>query len=760
MNNKTRVLIEPAAIAALIDANYTDIFALLGMHTIMVPPAKKGQDGPEVQRLVVRAFLPGALRVELLSASDGRKVSELDLLDDQGVFAGLAGRRVKPFAYRLRVHYPLSVEEIVDPYQFHSQLSADDLYLFGEGRQQQAYRFMGANWRTVDGVPGVLFCVWAPNAKRVSVVNDANHWDGRRHVMRSHIANGLWELFVPQIDALSHYKYEIESADGELFLKSDPYGKSMQAAPGNASIVPPKLDYAWRDLSWLETRANTEWHKAPVSIYEVHIGSWRRKGEHGEVYLSYKELAEQLIPYVLKQGYTHIQLMPISEFPFDGSWGYQPVGIYAPTHRFGQPHELKAFIDACHQAGIGVLLDWVAAHFPKDPHGLTRFDGSCLYEHQDPRQGEHPDWDTLIYNYGRAEVQSYLLSNAHYWLDEFHFDGLRLDAVSSMLYLDYSREPGQWLPNAYGGRENLEAITFLQDLNTRLYQCFPGIMMIAEESTAWPGVTKAVEHGGLGFGFKWNMGWMNDSLAYLSRDPLYRSHHHNQLTFSLVYSFTEQFILSLSHDEVVHGKGSLLHKIPGDDWQKFATLRAYLGFMWGHPGKKLLFMGSDFAQRDEWSHERSLDWHLLAFEPHQGVQQWVSDLNRLYRQSVALYGDDHDPQGFRWLDCDNASASVLSFIRQSDGKQLLFIVNMTPEVYREFRIGLPQAGRYRECLNSDSSYYGGSDVGNEGLVESESIAYQGYEQSACITVPPLACIVLAPDDLLEGGVNEVSHVVK
>ena len=742
-------LIAPSEIEALLAADYVDIFALLGMHAIEVAAATKSGKSIKdakavnlVKRLVVRCFLPEAERVELIAAQDGRKVAELDKCHEAGIFAGLAGRRINPFEYRLRVHYPSCTEEVNDPYQYACLLSEEALYLFSEGRQEQAYRFMGANWREVDGVCGVQFCVWAPNAKRVSLVHDAIDWDGRRHVMRQHPANGVWEIFIPQMKALTHYKYEIVTQAGERLLKADPFGRAMQGAPGNASIVPPQLEYAWQDKSWLAKRAKQTWHNQPVSIYEVHLGSWRRQGENGEQYLSYRQLIDQLIPYVVEMGYTHLQLMPLSEYPFDGSWGYQPVGLYAPTHRFGQPHELKAFVDACHQAGVGVILDWVAAHFPKDPHGLTRFDGSCLYEHQDPRQGEHPDWDTLIYNYGRGEVHSYLLSNAHYWLQEFHLDGLRLDAVSSMLYLDYSREPHEWLPNAHGGRENLNAIAFLQDLNSRLYQGFPGIMMIAEESTAWPGVTKRVDEGGLGFGFKWNMGWMNDSLSYIRRDPIYRSHHHNELTFSLMYCFTEQFILSLSHDEVVHGKGSLLHKIPGDDWQKFATLRAYLGFMWGHPGKKLLFMGADFAQRDEWDHQHSLDWHLLAFAPHQGMQRWVKDLNSLYRQSVALYGDDHHGEGFNWLDCDNASAGVLSFIRQSGDKQLIFIVNMTPEVYREFRIGLPQPGGYRERLNSDSHYYGGSDVGNQGMIQTQAQPYQGHAQSACISVPPLACLVL------------------
>ncbi|MCH1928782.1 1,4-alpha-glucan branching protein GlgB [Shewanella sp. A25] len=721
---------------ALLNGQYTDVFSLLGMHST--------EDG---KGLIVRCFLRNALSVDVVSIKDGRRVASLEKVNDAGLFAGTLGRRVNPFPYLLRVEYPLCHEDIIDPYQFGSLLHADDLYLFGEGSSECAYRFLGANWREVQGVEGVHFCVWAPNAKRVSVVGDVNYWDDTRHVMRQHLANGLWEIFLPNVAEGSHYKFALVYQNGERHVKSDPMAKQMECAPHNASIVPKKNGHQWQDNRWMTARESTPWHTRPMSIYEVHLGSWRRKGEQGEQYLNYRDLIDQLIPYVKEQGFTHIELMPISEFPFDGSWGYQPVGLYAPSYRFGDAQGLKAFIDACHRANIGVLLDWVAAHFPKDPHGLVRFDGTCLYEHEDPRKGTHPDWDTLIYNYDRGEVRSFLLSNACYWLREFHIDGLRLDAVSSMLYLDYSREPGQWLPNAYGGRENLEAIHFLQMLNQRLYQSFPGICMIAEESTAFAGVTKPTDSGGLGFGFKWNMGWMNDTLNYLGRDPIYRQYHHHQLTFSLMYAYSEQFMLSISHDEVVHGKGSLLHKIPGDDWQKFATLRAYYGFMWGHPGKKLLFMGSEFAQRDEWNHNHSLDWHLLAYEPHQGVQRWLKDLNHLYQSLGALSVKDYDTQGFRWLDCDNANDSIFTFVRYGDEQDapLVFVVNMTPSVHSGFRVGLPTLGNYCEYLNSDSQHYGGSNQGNASVVVSEALSWQGMDSSALITVPPLGCLILGPE---------------
>ncbi|MFI3246294.1 MAG: 1,4-alpha-glucan branching protein GlgB [Ferrimonas sp.] len=719
---------------AIKQGHHFNPFAVLGMHA---HPNKRG--------LVVRCWLQGAQQVEVISRIDNRKVTTLECIDPAGLFAGVIGRRVKPFPYTLRVHYPNHIEEIVDPYQFQSLLAANDLHLFAEGSHQQGWQFLGANWRCVDGIEGVHFVVWAPNAARVSVMADFNHWDGSRHVMRFHPASGLWEIFIPAAQANQFYKYQILTQQHQLLEKADPWARSMQAPPCNASRIISNREFTWHDQAWLDQRESTQWHKKPVSIYEVQLASWRRNGEHCDSYLDYDRLIEELIPYVKSLGFTHVQLMPISEYPFDGSWGYQPVGMFAPTHRFGDGDGLKRFINACHQQQLAVLLDWVPAHFPKDPHGLGEFDGTALYEHADIRQGSHPDWGTLIFNYGRKEVQSYLLSAANYWLHEFHFDGLRIDAVSSMLYLDYSRKDGEWLPNQFGGRENLEAIHFLQQLNQRLYQAHPGIMMIAEESTAWPGVTKSVEHGGLGFGFKWNMGWMHDSLNYLNQDPLYRCYHHSKLTFGLLYGFSEQFILPISHDEVVHGKGSMLSKIPGDDWQQFATLRAFYGMMWGHPGKKLLFMGNEFAQRQEWNHQHSLDWHLLDSPSHQHVMSWLSDLNRLYQQNPAMHQQDHQAEGFQWLDCDNAKDSVIAFIRRGDhGEHLLFVVNMTPQAHHGFRIGLPEARDYYECLNSDSSYYGGSNVGNTGVIVYEAIPYQGQPYSAMITVPPLACLVFQP----------------
>ncbi|WP_028115574.1 1,4-alpha-glucan branching protein GlgB [Ferrimonas senticii] len=717
---------------ALKTANYHDVFSCLGMHP-----------DPNQRGLIVRAWLQGAERVEVHSLKDDRKVAELECIDADGIFAGRLGRRVNRFAYRLQVHYPSHSEAIIDPYQFPSLLTEQELHLFAEGQLEQGWKTLGANWRQHQGVTGVLFVVWAPNAQRVSVVADFNQWDGSRHVMRFHPQSGLWEIFIPQAKPEQFYKYQLIGADGVLVNKADPWARSMEAPPCNASRIPTNSDYQWQDQQWLAARANTQWHQQPIAIYEVQLGSWRKDDQ--QQFLDYDQLIEQLLPYVKQLGFTHLQLMPISEYPFDGSWGYQPVGMFAPTHRFGDGDGLRRFIDACHQQQIAVLLDWVPAHFPRDPHGLAQFDGTALYEHADSRQGHHPDWDTLIYNYGRDEVQSYLLSAANYWLQEFHFDGLRLDAVSSMLYLDYSRQPGQWLPNAQGGRENLEAIAFLQNLNRRLYQANPGILMIAEESTAWPGVTQTVDQGGLGFGFKWNMGWMHDNLQYLQQDPIYRCYHHNKLTFGLLYGYSEQFILPISHDEVVHGKGSMLAKIAGDDWQQFATLRAFYGLMWGHPGKKHLFMGSEFAQRNEWDHQKPLDWQLLDSPWHHAVKDWLADLNRLYQSEPALYCQDHQPQGFQWLDCDNASDSVISFVRRDDsGGHLLFVVNMTPQVHHGFRIGLPEAVNYRERLNSDSEYYGGSNVGNQGEVIAEAHPYQGQSHSALITVPPLACVVLAP----------------
>ena len=744
MDNLTISLLNNDEVTALINAKHQDVFSVLGMHK---HPTESG--------LIVRALLPEAVSVDVVDSKNNRKIATLTSVHQSGLFEGKLGRRRNVFNYRLRVSYKNDTIMIDDPYQFPSMLNNDDLYLFCEGTHEHVYQWMGAHQITVADVKGTHFVVWAPDATRVSVVGDFNFWDGRHHVMRKHLAAGVWEIFIPNVAENTAYKYEIVDANGHLQpLKADPYAVAMQHPPETASKVIEAKSFQWHDKQWMQERASSSNHyHGPVSIYEVHLGSWKRNGEnasdttHSPSYLTYRELAEQLIPYALDMGFTHLQLMPVSEYPFDGSWGYQPVGLFAPTSRFGSSDDFKYFVDCCHQAGLGLLLDWVPGHFPTDAYGTGNFDGSCLYEHQDERKGFHQDWKTLIYNYGRAEVQSYLISNAIYWLDQFHIDGLRVDAVASMLYLDYSREEGEWLPNCHGGRENLEAIQFLKQVNSRAYFNYPGVMMIAEESTAWPGVSKPVDSGGLGFGFKWNMGWMNDTLAYMKRDPIHRSHHHNEMTFSLVYSFSENFVLPISHDEVVHGKGSLLNKMPGDDWQKFANLRAYYGFMWTHPGKKLLFMGCEFAQRNEWNHDQSLDWHLLEnnhdSQNHKGVQQLIKDLNHTYRNIPALYELDCDSKGFQWLDSQNNEQSILVYLRK--GKKgcapALVVVNLTPTRYENYCIGVPEAGFYRECLNTDSVKYGGSNVGNNGGVSTQNQPYAGQPNQLSLSIPPLATLI-------------------
>lgn len=623
-------------------------------------------------------------------------------------------------------------------------LNTEDLYLFNRGEQERAYRFLGANHTQVNGVDGVLFAVWAPSAQSVAVVGDFNAWNPNSHPMLVHAGFGVWECFIPGVVSGSRYKYQIVSAQGQVLpWKADPYAKATQLRPENASMVPVQTRYEWSDSEWLSKRANNALHESQMLIYEVHAGSWRRHW-HDDGFLSYHELADQLLAYVKELGFTHIQFMPMSEFPFDGSWGYQPIGLFSPTSRFGTPDDFRYLVDRAHQAGLGILLDWVPAHFPSDEHGLANFDGTCLYEHADPRQGFHPDWNTLIFNYGRSEVVSYLLSNAIYWLDEFHIDGLRFDAVASMLYLNYSREEGEWLPNQYGGIENLEAISLLKHINERVYRNFPGVAMIAEESTAWPGVTDFTSRGGLGFGFKWNLGWMNDTLRYMARDPIHRQYHHSDLSFGLLYAFSENFILPLSHDEVVHGKRSLIEKMPGDEWQKFANLRAYYGFMWSHPGKKLLFMGSEFAQRNEWNHDRSLDWSLLDFAPHQGMQRLVRDLNAVCTAQPALYEADSDPDCFEWIDADARGDSLFVFLRKAKDESVspvVALVNLTPTLHQHYRIGVPGPGFYQELFNSDSAIYGGSDAGNLGGVKAEQLAWHGREWSISITVPPLATLL-------------------
>ncbi|MGH7369298.1 MAG: 1,4-alpha-glucan branching protein GlgB, partial [Candidatus Methylomirabilaceae bacterium] len=640
------------------------------------------------------------------------------------------------------------IVEIEDPYRFPPTLTDYDLYLMGEGTHQKSYLKLGAHVTKLDGVPGVIFAVWAPNARRVSVVGDFNGWDGRRHPMRNHPGNGIWEIFIPQLGVGALYKFEVKARSGEeLALKADPFAFAFEMTPRTASIVCDLDAYRWGDHAWMEARARANLLERPLAIYEVHLGSWMRVSEEGHRFLTYRELAHRLADYVAEMGYTHVELLPVTEHPFYGSWGYQTIGYFAPTRRYGTPADFMFLIDHLHQRGIGVILDWVPAHFPRDPYGLAYFDGTHLYEHQDSQKGEHRDWGTLIFNYGRREVANFLLSNALFWLERYHVDGLRVDAVASMLYLDYSRKPGEWIPNVRGGNENLEAIDLLKRFNELVYDRHPGVVTIAEESTAWPMVSRPTYVGGLGFGLKWNMGWMHDMLSYMALDPIYRSYHHNSLTFSLLYALNENFILPLSHDEVVYGKGSLLERMPGDVWQRFANLRCLYGFMYGHPGKKLLFMGGEFGQWREWDHEQSLDWHLLREDHlHAGLQRLVADLNRLYRSEPALFELDFDPAGFEWLDCHDWQQSVVSFVRRAKNPQDLVVVvsNFTSVPRHGYRMRVPFGGFYRELLNTDAEIYGGSNVGNYGGVVAEPIPDHGLTFSLALTLPPLATVVLKP----------------
>jgi len=672
----------------------------------------------------------------------------MDRVHPLGLYELVFPGRERMFDYRVRLLLPDgSREERHDPYAFPLVLTDFDLHLLAEGTHLEAYRRLGAHPIEVAGVRGVHFALWAPNAVRASVVGDFNGWDGRRHMMRSRGHSGIWEIFIPELKAGTLYKYEIRSRLSTTpFLKADPYGFYHEVPPKTASIVWDlgPGGHLWKDAEWMDRRERNNPLHGPINIYEVHLGSWKRVPEQANRYLTYRELAGTLVPYAREMGYTHLELLPVTEHPFDGSWGYQTVGYYAPTSRFGTPDEFKAFVDACHQAGLGVIVDWVPSHFPTDAHGLARFDGTALYEHEDPRRGLHPDWNTLIFNLGRNEVKNFLLSNALFWLKEYHADGLRMDAVASMLYLDYSRKPGEWVPNKYGGKENLEAIEFLRELNTVVHRECPGVLTIAEESTAWPAVSRPVHAGGLGFSLKWNMGWMHDNLEYISKDPIHRKYHHYDMTFSMLYAFHENFVLALSHDEVVHGKASLLSKMPGDDWQKFANLRAFYGYMAGHPGKKLLFMGGEFGQWSEWSHDRSLDWHLLEYAPHQGLQRWVQDLNRFILSEPALHQIDFQPEGFEWIDCHDADHSVFTFLRFARDRRdfVVCAVNFTPVVRHRYRFGVPEAGFYKEVLNSDSEFYGGSNVGNGGGVWAEPVPWHGRPQSLVLTLPPLAALFL------------------
>ena len=633
------------------------------------------------------------------------------------------------------------IHATADPHSFPPTLGDLDLHLIGEGRHRRLHETLGAHVGSHEGVQGTAFALWAPSARGVRVVGDFNDWDGQLNPMRSLESSGLWELFLPGVGDGAFYKFEIETQDRSIILKTDPFAFRTEPPPGTASIVHTP-SYTFNDEGWMKERASSDLLREPMSVYEVHLGSWRRSPE-GDA-LTYSDMAPLLADYCREMGFTHVELLPVAEHPFGGSWGYQVSHYFAPTSRYGTPDEFRALVDTLHTAGIGVIVDWVPAHFPKDEWALARFDGTALFEHLDPRKGEHPDWGTLIFNYGRNEVRNFLISNALFWLEEFHIDGLRVDAVASMLYLDYSREEGQWLPNRFGGRENLEAIEFLKELNSVVQAEHPGALMIAEESTAWPGVSRPVHLGGLGFGFKWNMGWMHDTLQYFSKESIHRRFHHNQLTFSLVYAFSENFVLPLSHDEVVHGKGSLINKMPGDEWQRFANLRSLYAFMWAHPGKQLLFMGGEFGQSREWSHDNSLDWHLLDDPLHIGLQRLVSDLNKTYKGVPELWGGDSDPEGFRWIDANDADNNVLSFSRTANesGKHLVCVCNFSPIVRDGFRLGLPAPGPYEEVVNSDSETYGGSNVGNLGSVNSEARAWHGLDQSCEIVLPPLAVVWL------------------
>ncbi len=710
-------------INALAEGRHNNPFAFLGPH-----PTANGR--------VVRTLQPGAKAVDLVEG-DGTKLASMRRIHDSGLFEAPMPSRKRRYA--LRVTWQSGETQLVeDPYRFPSTLGEMDLYLLGEGSDRYVYRKLGAHLRTVQGISGTRFAVWAPNASRVSVVGDFNSWDGRRHVMRLHPGNGIWEIFLPGVGSGALYKYEITDAAGKLLpLKADPYGTLHEPPPGNSSVVFAS-HYDWNDDDWLRQHRTGPELDAPTSIYEVHLGSWRRKDDGS--YLTYSDLARELVPYVADMGFTHIELLPVTEHPFDGSWGYQPIGMFAPTQRFGTPDDFRALVDACHARGIGVIMDWVPAHFPGDEHGLRRFDGTALYEHADPRKGEHADWGTLVFNYGRREVINYLIGNALYWIDEFHIDGLRVDAVASMLYLDYSREEGEWVPNERGGNENLEAVEFLKRLNTELHA--HGATSYAEESTAWPGVSRPVDHGGLGFTYKWNMGWMNDTLAYMSEDPVHRKFHHDKMTFGLVYAFNENFILPLSHDEVVHGKRSILGRMPGDRWQQLANLRAYYGAMFAHPGKKLLFMGNEIAQEREWNHDQSLDWHLLNDSGHQGVQALLRDLNRLYVNTPALHEIDFDDRGFEWIDWNDRDSSVLSWLRRdAHGHFVVCVTNLTPLVRDGFKVGIPESGVYRTVLNTDDEQYGGSGAGSR-TASSTSNGQHGRPFSIELTLPPLATIFL------------------
>ncbi len=734
-----RTTVDLQQVSQLVQGTHPDPFHLLGPHEISSEGGRRA--------VAVRAFLPDTLQA-WVKERGGAGLRPMRRIHPAGFYEVICpyGEQWRSGHYELLSLDARGTQNVMhDPYSFPPLLTGYDRHLLGEGTHWRSYERLGAQLRTVDGVRGVNFALWAPNADTVSVIGDFNGWDGRRCQMRKHHEAGIWELFVPGLAAGAIYKYRV-CKGAETFEKSDPYGFAAEVPPRTASIVADLSRYQWNDGAWMNSREETQALDQPMSIYEVHLGSWRRKEkDHG--WLSYRELADQLIPYAKEMGYTHLELLPVSEHPLSASWGYQTVGYYAITSRFGSPEDFMYFVDCCHQAGLGVLVDWVPAHFPRDGHGLARFDGTCLYEHADPRQGEHRDWGTLIFNYGRNEVRNFLISNALFLLEKYHIDGLRVDAVASMLYLDYSREEGDWIPNVYGGRENLDAISFLKTLNEQVHVQYPGVLTIAEESTAWAGVSRPTYLGGLGFSLKWNMGWMNDTLHYMHHEPIHRRYHHDELTFSLIYAFHENFVLPLSHDEVVHGKGSLLDQMPGDLWQRFANLRLMYSYMWTHPGKKLLFMGGEFGQWNEWNFDTCLQWDLLQWESHSGLKKLMADLNRLYRREASLHEVDFDHTGFEWVDCHNYDNSTLSYIRKAHDPRdyVLVCLNFTPVPRENYRMGVPEGCYYKEVFNSDSMFYSGSNLGNFPGVQAESIEAQGRPYSINLTLPPLAAVVLKPN---------------
>ncbi|MBX7073935.1 MAG: 1,4-alpha-glucan branching protein GlgB [Pirellulales bacterium] len=734
-----RTTVELDGVRRLLEGTHEDPFSVLGPHEV---------DDAGRKALAVRAFFPDQAQAWLIDKAQSDAPRPMRRIHPGGLFEAICPAAEEP-AHR---RYLLQVADLEgrstvlhDPYAFPPLLGELDLYLLGEGRHWKSYEKLGAHRRVIDGVEGVNFATWAPNARSVSVVGDFNGWNPLKHPMRKHIPAGFWELFIPGMKGGDLYKLHVRSQAGTV-EKSDPYGFAAEVPPRTASIVTDLSRHTWNDSLWMAKRQRANGLDAPISIYEVHLGSWRRPGDDPQRWLSYRELAHMLVDYCREMGYTHLELLPVSEHPFSGSWGYQTVGYYAATSRYGTPEDFMYFVDHCHQNDIGVILDWVPAHFPRDDHGLRRFDGTALYEHDDPRLGEHKDWGTLIFNYGRHEVRNFLLSNALFWLDKYHIDGLRVDAVASMLYLDYSREPGEWIPNEFGGRENLHAVSLIKEFNEQTHGQYPGVLTIAEESTAWPMVSRPTYLGGLGFSLKWNMGWMNDTLKYFQHEPIHRKFHHNDLTFSLIYAFNENFVLPLSHDEVVHGKGALLAKMPGDLWQKFANLRLLYGYMWTHPGKKLLFMGGDFGQWNEWNYDESLQWHLTQYDTHQGMQRMLGDLNRLYRSEPALHQVDFDPAGFEWIDCNDYEDSTLSYVRRAkDPRDFLAVAcNFTPVPREGFRMGVPQGGFYREIFSSDSAYYGGSNVGNYPGALAEEIKWHGRPYSLKVTLPPLSTVIFKP----------------